>query len=136
MSSAPESQVIADRYGRGTGRVRSRRLAVVLIAVGLVLAFVVWLLWRSSIGADSMIDGQIATFDAVDETAIDVTAVIDLDPAATASCAIEIQGKSKSIVGWLVVDVPTSDRRARVLEERVMTTELGVVGLISRCWLT
>lgn len=132
----PDSDALADRYGRSPRTQHSQRWIVVALAGGLVIAFVLWLLWRGSIGADSVIDAQVAAFEAIDDTAMEVTVVIDFDPADTASCAIEIQSSNKSIVGWIIVDVPASDSRARVIDQRVNTTERGVVGLISRCWLT
>ncbi len=135
-ADASAAGALAQRYGTGPRRQRGQRRMVMLVAIALIAAFAVWLIWRASTGADVPIDARVVSFEAIDDTAMDVTVLIDFDPAATASCALEVQGDAKSIVGWLVIDLPAGGDRSRLVTQRINTTEKGVTGLISRCWLT
>ena len=56
--------------------------------------------------------------------------------SASVRCALEVQNEQHAIVGWKVVDLPGSDTYTRVFEERIITSEPAVVGLISECRLT
>lgn len=135
-ADASAAGALAQRYGTGPRRQRGQRRMVMLVAIALLAAFAVWLIWRASTGADVPIDARVVSFEAIDDTAMDLTVLIDFDPAATASCALEVQGDAKSIVGWLVIDLPAGGDRSRLVTQRINTTEKGVTGLISRCWLT
>ena len=46
------------------------------------------------------------------------------------------EDEAHAIVGWKIVDIPASKSTTRGFSDLVRSSELGVTGLIYRCWLT
>ena len=123
------------RYGRTSSK--RYRFIGIATAVAFSLVFAAWAVWGGLIGAPN---AQFTAVDArhtiVSDSAVDVTWEFTAPPGTAARCAVQALNSTFAIVGWKQVDVPASTRIARVLTERVLTTEQAVTGLIYRCWLT
>lgn len=125
-----------ERYGR-TPRAERRRLWVVVAsALAFVLVFALWLVWGGLLEAPAKFEAVDTAHTIVSDSEVSVTWAFNVSPGTPAKCAVHALNSTFGIVGWKVVDVPTSTRQNQVLTETVRTTELAVTGLIYRCWLT
>jgi hypothetical protein len=124
-----------ERYGRTRGS-KSRNRAIAII-VGAIVAVVVvaWVIWVGLFSPAADLNVEDTGHVIVDETTVDVRFQLTVEPGTATRCAVNAMNEGFSIVGWKIIDVPASDERLRALVARVHTTELGVTGLIYRCWL-
>lgn len=136
MSSDHHSAELAARYGRTPARASRNRLLAWAVGAGIILAAVAWVIWVAFDGDGDSMETRDIGHTIVDDTTVRVSYEISVTPETTASCALEVQNEDHAIVGWKIVDVPASETYTRTFTEVVRTTELGVTGLIYRCWLT
>lgn len=126
MSSV--SDLMAERYGKRAGNKPNRKLIIGLAAV-LLATFLAWAIWVSVQGAN-----QIKTQDRGYEIISPLQASVKFavqTPAGPAVCAIQVLNQSYSVVGYKELPVAASGE----YETFVNTTELGVSGLVDKCWL-
>ncbi|CAN5516872.1 hypothetical protein BH09ACT4_BH09ACT4_21610 [soil metagenome] len=133
MSTAP---TIDARYGRSPDRRRRNRLLAVVAAVGVLIVVVAWGVWVGLFGPQANLGSRDLGYQLEGDSAIDVRYEVTMDVGRTASCALQALNSDFGIVGWKVVDIPSSDRGTRQFTETLHTSELPVTGLIYRCWLT
>lgn len=134
--NADEQAVKLDeRYGRTRQRASRQRIFAWLTGIVFAAVFAAWVIWVA-------FDNDGATFETrnightiVDNSTARVSFELSVPAGTEASCAVEVQSEDHAIVGWKIVDIPASDRYTRTFTETVRTTELGVTGLIYRCWL-
>jgi hypothetical protein len=124
------------RYGRSTSRAKRSRLIGIVAAASFVVVFAAWVIWAGLIGPQTQLEVIDTGHVIVDDSLVQVRYELNVEPGTTTSCAVQAMNSSFSIVGWKIVDNPASEKRTRTLGADVRTTELGVTGLIYRCWLT
>lgn len=124
------------RYGRTPSRARQDRL--ILWTGGIVGGLVVlaWLVWAGLGGAWASLQYTDAGHRIHDEFSATVTFRVTTDPGNDVSCAVQVLNERKATVGWKIIDLPPTTSHSRLISETVRTSELGVSGLIYRCWLT
>lgn len=126
MSSV--SDLMAERYGKNSGKKPNRRV-VITLASALLAAFLGWAIWVTVENAD-----QIKTQDRGYEILSAEQALVRFSvqsPSGPAICAIQVLNQGYAVVGYKEVPVPTSGE----FEALVNTTQLGVSGLVDKCWL-
>lgn len=119
------------RYGRRPAR--SRRTAVIVSAVALGVAAVVWLLWAQPWSTNAF--WETTGYRIIDDRTIAVTWSATLAEGQPAHCAVAAQNPAHAIVGWKIVEIVGTDVPTQLLSEPVRTTEPAVTGLVYRCWL-
>lgn len=124
------------RYGRTPTRARRDRTILWLGATVGGLVVLAWLVWAGLGGAWASLSYTDASHRINDAYSADVTFRVTTDPANEVSCAVQVLNERKATVGWKVVELPTTEVHSRLVTETVRTSELGVSGLIYRCWLT
>ena len=97
--------------------------------------FAVWVVWVAFDGTSATIEGRDIGHKVVDDRSTRISFEVSMTPGLEARCALQVQNDLHSIVGWKIVDIPASDKFTQSFTEVVRTTELGVTGLIYRCWL-
>jgi len=124
------------RYGRTPSR--ERRDRTILWAGGIAGGIVVlaWLVWAGLGGTWAALQFTDSGHRINDEFSASVSFRVTTDPANNVSCAVQVLNERKATVGWKVIDLPPTTSHSRLITETVRTTELGVSGLIYRCWLT
>lgn len=127
MSS--ESELMAARYGKKPTDAGTTRRRIILLASGLIAAFLIWAIWVAVSGA-SAVKSQTLAYEVIDPTQTMVKFSVQ-SPAGAAKCAIQVLNQGYAIVGYKEVDLATSGE----YEIFVNTTELGVTGLVDKCWL-
>jgi hypothetical protein len=124
-----------ERYGRTRGSASRTRLIAIVVGAAFAVVLVAWVVWGGLLAPDAELNVEDTGHVVVDETTVDVRFQLTVEPGTATRCAVQALNAGFSIVGWKIVDVPASDERIRALVETVHTTELGVTGLIYRCWL-
>lgn len=133
-AEAPKS--LATRYGRQPSHSDRKRRTVIIISAVAMALFVVWLIWSGIGGSTTPLQATDTAHNIEDSHHVSVTFTIETDPGRTAACAVQAMNDDFAVVGWKIVEVPASNRRARSFTEIVRTTELSNTGLIKYCWLT
>jgi hypothetical protein len=73
---------------------------------------------------------QVLAYEVIDETQTSVKFSVQ-SPSGAANCAVQVLNQGYAVVGYKEVDVASSGE----FETFVNTTELGVTGLVDKCWL-
>jgi hypothetical protein len=123
--------IVQQRYGRDRLRARDRILAISLAAVALT-SFLVWAVFVT-IDNSNQVTHRDISYEVIDEYSTNVTFEVSRDPGQTVSCDVTVLNQSFAIVGFLTVDVAASSSRSTVISSTVVTTELGVSGLVDGC---
>ena len=124
------------RYGRTRSSRRGKRWVALSVGAAFVAVFGAWILWAGVLGTPSRLEVDTTGHVVVDDSLVQVRYQLSVEPGTPVSCAAQVLNSGFSIVGWKIVEVPPSEKHTRTLGTEVRTTELGVTGLIYRCWLT
>lgn len=129
-----DTELLAERYGRAATR-RLDRIVLWAGGVAVGIAVVAWVVWAglANPGATMQVDDLGIRIH--DEHLIDIKYQVSTAPGTDVRCALQVLNATKATVGWRIVDLPPSDQHTRVFTDSVRTTELGVAGLIYRCWV-
>ena len=123
--------IAQQRYGQERLKSRDRILAVAVATVAAVF-FLVWAIFVSIDNANQISHRDIA-YEVIDDYSTTVTFEVSRNPGQAVSCDITVLNQSFAIVGFLTVDVAPSTNRSTVISSTVLTTELGVSGLVDGC---
>lgn len=123
--------IAQQRYGQEQLKRRDRVLAVT-VATAAGVFFLVWAIFVSIDNANQISHRDIA-YEVIDEYTTTVTFEVSRNPGQAVSCDVTVLNQSFAIVGFLTVDVAPSTNRSTVISSTVLTTELGVSGLVDGC---
>jgi hypothetical protein len=123
--------IAQQRYGQDRLKNRDRVLAVTVASVAAV-SFLVWAIFVS-IDNSSQISHRDIAYEVIDEYSTTVTFEVTREPGQAVSCDLTVLNQSFAVVGFLTVDVAPSTSRSTVISSTVLTTELGVSGLVDDC---
>ncbi len=121
------------RYGR-TSR-RGGVIGVVVAALVVVGLAIWWFAWAHPIDTGPTLVWEDTGGQVVSDSQIDSTFQVTLDPGNAAQCAVEALDDSLGVIGWKVIDVPTSTDRLRTFTASILTTAPGHSGTVYTCWL-
>lgn len=124
-----ESELLAERYGRRANPKQVSRRLVISLAVPLLIIFVAWASWVS-IDTAKQVKFQDLAYEVLGPEQTSVRFSVS-SPAGPAVCAIQVLNQSFTVVGYREVDISQSGE----FETLINTTELGVTGLVDKCWL-
>jgi hypothetical protein len=126
MSSV--SDLMAERYGKPAGK-KGNRKPIIALAASLIAAFLGWAIWVSIDNANQ-IKTQDLGYEILSENQASVRFSVQ-SPSGPAVCAIQVLNQGFAVVGYKEVPVASSGE----YETFVNTTQLGVSGLVDKCWL-
>jgi hypothetical protein len=100
------------------------------------VTFGVWALWAGpgQDGADGLQTNDIG-YKVMSDQLTTVRSQILVNPGTAVKCAIEVEDKSFSIVGWKIVSIPATKASSSEIETSIRTSSRGVTGLIDECWV-
>jgi hypothetical protein len=124
-----ESDLLASRYGITASSKRATRKRIIALASLLVVLFLGWAIWVTVSGSDAIRHQDLA-YEVIDESQTSVKFSVQ-SLSGPAKCAIQVLNQGYAVVGYKVVEVASSGQ----FETLVNTTELGVTGLVDKCWL-
>jgi hypothetical protein len=124
-----------DRYGRARATRPRRALIGVIAAVTFAIVLIAWVVWGGLLAPAAQIEAKDLGYADVTDSRVTVQYQVNVVPGTPARCALQALDEGFGIVGWKVVDIPSSPERVRTFATEVRTTMLPVTGLIYRCWL-
>ena len=123
--------LMLERYGKSS---KSNRKPVTILAVALLVVFFVWAIWASFL-APAKATPRVLGYEVVDAQHTKVRFSVDKPAGASAVCAVEVMNKSFAVVGYRQLTINQDAGASEVFEASVNTTQLGVTGLVEKCWL-
>jgi hypothetical protein len=135
VAPEPASQLAA-RYGRTADRRRREKWWLIGFGAAVAVVIVCWVIWAGLDSVGGTLNATDSAHTVVDDHHVSVSFTVEADPGENAVCAIEAQNEDFAIVGWKVIEIPSSTERSRAFTEVVRTTERAVTGLVSDCWLS
>lgn len=124
-----ESELLAARYGKTPSGGKASRNRIIALAVTLITLFLAWAIWVT-IDGSTAVKSQVIGYEVIDAGQTSVRYSVD-SPSGPAKCAIQVLNQGYAVVGYKEVEVAASGE----FETFVNTTELGVTGLVDKCWL-
>ena len=124
------------RYGRSPGKRRRDRGIAIGGAIAIAVVIGAWVIWAGLDLAGGGLDSSDIGHKVLNDRSVSISYQVSMPPGSTASCALEVENEAHAIVGWKVVDIPASTATTNAFTNIVRSSELGVTGLIYRCWLT
>ena len=121
--------LLAARYGKTASTGKLNRRNIIALGEVLLVAFLAWAIWVAATGANQ-IKSQDVGYEVFSPNQTSVRFKVE-SPAGPAVCAIQVLNQSFTVVGYKEVPIPASGQ----YETFVNTTELGVSGLVDKCWL-
>ncbi len=125
---------LAERYGRTKVRAAQDRRRWIIVAALLVLAFLLWSIYTNFFMPRPPV---FATTGFVIESPQRATVTFEVTPGSgDGVCAVQVLSQSYAVVGYREVAVdsePAGKKQTRTVA--INTTELGVSGLVDKCWL-
>lgn len=100
-----------------------------MLATSLVLVFLGWAIWVTVSNATN-VKSQVLGYEVLSPSQTSVKFSVQ-SPAGAAKCAIQVLNQAYAVVGYKELEVAATGE----FETFVNTTELGVTGLVDKCWL-
>ena len=124
-----------ERYGRTARPARNSRALAIVAGIGFAAVLGAWLWWGGVLETPSQLQYRDVAHTIVDETEVSVTFEVTTAPGTEVACAVQALNASYGIVGWRIVEIPSSERWTRVFDTSLRTSEPAVTGLLYECWL-
>ena len=134
--TATESPTLAARYGRTPSKKRRDRIIYIVAGIAVAVVVSAWVIWAGLDQAGASLETQDVGNTVVGDRAVDVKFTISMPVGSTAECALQAQNSDHAITGWKLVKIPASPTHTTGYQQRVLSSEPPVTGLIYRCWLT
>jgi hypothetical protein len=128
-----ESDLISTRYGATKKRSGRERLIWGAVAASLLAIFLIWAVAVTIEGAAKITSQDLAYVILSPNQAtvkFQVTKPTDTDVI----CAVQVLNNAFAVVGYREVEIAASAEKVVTLETLVNTSELGVTGLVDKCW--
>jgi hypothetical protein len=108
----------------------------IVVAAVIAITFAVWAFWAGpgDLGTGSLQTNDIG-YKVHSNQLTTVRSQVQVAPGTAVKCAIEVEDKSFSIVGWKIVSVPATTAQSSEFMTTVKTSSRGVTGLINACWV-
>jgi hypothetical protein len=127
--------LLAERYGQTPGAKRLTKSIGIITAAGFSVVLGLWLWWGGVLEAPGQINTRELGYVVTSEQEIQVFFEITTPPGNEVSCAIQALNGSYGIVGWKIIDIPSSTSWTRTFRETLRTSETAVTGLLYECWV-
>lgn len=123
--------LMLERYGKSS---KSNRRPVTILAVALLVVFFVWAIWVSFL-SPAKATPKVLGYEVVNAQLTKVRFSVDKLTGESVVCAAEVMNSSFAVVGYRQVTINQDAAASEVFEASVNTTQLGVTGLVEKCWL-
>jgi len=120
-----------ERYGKTNANGRRN---VTLVAVALLVVFFAWAIWVSFL-SPAKATPSVLGFEVVNTQLTTVRFSVAKPQGTGFVCAAEVLNQSFAVVGYREVVIGKDAPASKIFEVPVNTTQLGVTGLVEKCWL-
>ncbi|WP_296630274.1 DUF4307 domain-containing protein [Rhodoluna sp.] len=128
-----QSDLLADRYGTSRVPASRKRLGVIALAVVLLLGFLALALSVAFAEANKLETKDLGYQILSPQQAL-VKFEVKSPNDTEITCAIKVLSQSFAVVGYREVPVSALAGQPQQFETLVNTTQLGVSGLVDKCW--
>ncbi len=126
-----QEELMRERYGIKPPASRGRMVAV---AASLFTVFLVWAVWVSFFSPATAKPTTVG-YEVNSASQTVVRFKVQKSAPAEFTCAAEVLDQSYAVVGYREVEIGADAPADTVIEVAVNTTQLGVTGLVEKCWL-
>jgi hypothetical protein len=125
-------QLLAERYGRGAGAARRRRIEITVLAAVLLVTFLGWAIVVNFFSGGGV---SVATdsFSVVDANHSSVKFTVTGTSGKAARCEITAANGEFQVVGYRSFNVPAGESGAQSFETTLNTTELPFSVSVQNC---
>ena len=131
LEAMTNETLMLERYGKSS---KGNRKTVTILAVALLVIFFVWAIWASFL-APAKATPKVIGYEVVNAQLTKVRFSVDKPAGQSVVCAAEVMNSSFAVVGYRQVTISQDAAASEVFEAQVNTTQLGVTGLVEKCWL-
>ena len=128
-----QSELLAERYGTSRVSAGRKRIGIIALAIGLFLAFLALAL-SVAVAEANKIETKDLGYKILSPQQASVKFEVKSPNDAQITCAIKVLNQSFAVVGYREVPVSALAGQAQQFETLVNTTQLGVSGLVDKCW--
>ncbi|MDZ8172080.1 DUF4307 domain-containing protein [Microbacterium xanthum] len=122
-----------DRYGRAPSP-RRRLTAAVAITLGVLAVGAI--AWGAVGNVLDDVDVDTVAFEVVDDHSVALSFQMTAPAGRDVACALEARDTDHGVVGWKIVEFPSSDRRTAAYREVIPTVAEATTGFVNTCWVT
>lgn len=127
--------LLEERYGQTPRAKRFNKSIGIITAVGFTAVMGLWLWWGGVLETPAQLNTRELGYVLVSERQIDVKFEVTAAPGTAVSCAVQALNSTFGIVGWKIIEIPPSTVWTRTFQERLVTSEQAVTGLLYECWV-
>ncbi|NDH65754.1 MAG: DUF4307 domain-containing protein [Microbacteriaceae bacterium] len=131
LKTMTNETLMRERYGKSSS---SSRRNIAILAVALLTFFFGWATWVTFLAPSKAIP-KVQGYEVESPQLTKVRFTLDKPVGTTAVCAAEVMNSSFAVVGYRQVMIEPDAGASEVLEVLVNTTQLGVTGLVEKCWV-
>lgn len=128
-----QSDLISTRYGATKKRSGRERLIWGAVVASLLAIFMVWAVSVTIEGA-AKITSQDLAYVILSPNQASVKFEVTKPANTDVICAVQVLNSGFAVVGYREVQIAASPEKVVTLETLVNTSELGVTGLVDKCW--
>ena len=134
MTSKSNAELMASRYGIKPDGASPQRIFFTILAAVLVIAFVTWAAWVAIAGSQT-IKSQDLGYEILGPTQASVTYEVTSPNSQQVTCAIQVLNQGFQVVGYREISFAAQAGIPVKKQTFVNTTELGVTGVVDKCWV-
>ncbi|MEY4262608.1 MAG: hypothetical protein RLY88_316 [Actinomycetota bacterium] len=128
-----QSDLMAERYGTSRVAPSRKRAAIIALAAVLFLAFIGFAV-SVAIDEASKIETKDLGYQILGPQQASIKFEVKSPNDAQITCAVKVLNQSFAVVGYREVPVSATAGQPQQFEVLVNTTQLGVSGLVDKCW--
>lgn len=128
-----QSDLVSERYGKSKKRSSRERLIWSFVAGSLVAIFLFWAVSVTIEGANRVTSQDLA-YEILGPNQAKVKFEVTKPTDTDVICSVKVLNNAFAVVGYREIAIAASAEKVVTLETLVNTSELGVTGLVDRCW--
>lgn len=132
-NSAATAKLMAERYGQKNSKSQKQRIFFVALAAILVIGFLYFAAMVAIRGANE-VKTQDLGYEIVSSEQAQVSFSVTSPIDGRVRCAIQVLNQSFAVVGYKETSLAVRANTAENRQISVNTIELGVSGLVDKCW--
>lgn len=126
--------LMASRYGKTKSTKSRERIIFGTLAAALLAGFLTWAALTSIATANGVVTKTLG-YEIKSPTQAWVNIQITAPTGGNIGCDVKVLNQSYGVVGYRQIDLQLAANETTTKEIFVNTTELGVTGLVDKCWV-
>ena len=128
--TSSRSELMAERYGRTSGRRRGLLIVAIGLIAALALAWLGWVAWHHS---NPAVRGELSSYEVVSDHEVKVIIDVKRSGSASVACTVQAQADSHGIVADQQVTIPAGSQRDVRFTTVVQTERRATAVTVTNC---